>query len=324
MHRREFFGKAFAGTLIAGEGMRAAYGNGLERESSGVMDDGIVIERPQDGKPHTGKVLASIEPHSDDTSLMWAGTVAKLIAEGYTGYLIRTSNDEKCGAGTVGDAVSGNERDSENVAGILGLKKVIYLNYRNHRMDGVSPLELRGRLIFLIRALKIDTVLTYDPWGHYEENPDHYITAQAVEAACWMAGMDKDYPEHFEAGIEPHSVRERYYYARGPQLVNRIVDVSAHIDRKIDASVANKTQGPAGDAGARLKRQLALRNLRLPILGENDETANRNYVRQFLLKDEGETGRKYGMQYAEKFHYIDQRGGKTEIDEYIEKHAVPM
>ena len=122
---------------------------------------------------------------------------------------------------------------TKNVARILGFKKVFFLDYRNHRMDGVSPLDLRGRLIFLFRLLKVDTVITFDPCGHYEENPDHYVTALAVEAACWMSGMNKDYPEHFEAGIEPHGVKERYYYARGPQQVNRVVDTTAQIKKKL-------------------------------------------------------------------------------------------
>jgi hypothetical protein len=34
-----------------------------------------------------------------------------------------------------------------------------------------------------------------------EENPDYYATASAVEAACWMSGMSKDYPEHLDAGL---------------------------------------------------------------------------------------------------------------------------
>ncbi len=36
----------------------------------------------------------------------------------------------------------------------------------------------------------------------------NYITAQAVEAACWMAGGGKDYPEHLKAGMAPHSLRD--------------------------------------------------------------------------------------------------------------------
>ncbi len=55
-------------------------------------------------------------------------------------------------------------------------------------MDDISRIEMRARLIFLFRLLKVDTVFSYDPWDHYEENPDHFVTAQSVEAACWMAG----------------------------------------------------------------------------------------------------------------------------------------
>jgi hypothetical protein len=41
------------------------------------------------------KVLALITPHLDDGPFFACGTVAKLLKEGYTGYFIRTSNDEK-------------------------------------------------------------------------------------------------------------------------------------------------------------------------------------------------------------------------------------
>ena len=43
-----------------------------------------VIERPMVGRPHAGKVLAAIQPHSDDIPLFAGGTVAKLISEGYS------------------------------------------------------------------------------------------------------------------------------------------------------------------------------------------------------------------------------------------------
>lgn len=325
MYRRDFLDWSLAGTFAFEESSPSAPGpKVLQAPERGAAKE-VVIEKDLSGKPHAGKVLAVIEPHSDDTSIFCSGTVAKLIHEGYTGYLIRISNDEKCGPGTAGEAVLGNERDSQNIARILGLRKVFFFGYRNHRLDGISPLEIRGRLIFLFRLLKIDTVLSFDPWGHYEENPDHYVTAQAVESACWMAGMDKDYPEHFEAGIAPHSVKERYYYARGPQLINRIVDIGSHIDKKIAANIANKTQGPAGDAGARLRARLASQNLRLPILGDDDETANMQYVRHFLLKDDEELGRPYGLRYAEAFHYVDQRTpGSSALSEYIQKNAVPL
>ena len=84
--------------------------------------DDLVIERENPGKPHAGKVLAAIQAHSDDIPLYAGGTVAKLIAEGYTGYLIRISNDEAAGK-TLGHGVVQNEIDNHEVAKALGCKK---------------------------------------------------------------------------------------------------------------------------------------------------------------------------------------------------------
>ena len=315
MKRREFL----YFTPAAGA---AALGPGPVQAAPQSQQAEVVIERPQSGRPHEGKVLVAIQPHADDISLFAAGTVAKLIQEGYTGHLIRVTNDDMAGPGTIGETVLANERDNDAVARVLGLEKVFNLNYNNHRLDDISVVELRARFIFLFRLLRADTVICYDPWGHYEENPDHYVMARAIESACWMAGMGKDYPEHFAAGLKPKSVRERYYFARGPQLVNRVVDISQTIDKKVDAIVANKAQGPGGDHGARLRRQLAEKGLRLPELGDDDETANREYVRLFLLDANRELGRKYGLEYAEAFHYIGPK--ESPVEPYVTEHAVPL
>ncbi|NLG28587.1 MAG: hypothetical protein GX557_11800 [Chloroflexi bacterium] len=210
----------------------------------------VTLERPQAGRPHAGKVLAAIQAHADDIPFYCAGTLAKLIDEGYTGYLIQTSNDEKCGpTPRIGDTIAANERDVDELARVLGLQQVYHLSYRNHRMDGDSALELRCRLILLFRLLKVDTVFTFCPWGINEENPDHWVTARAVEAACWMAAADKDYPEQLAAGLQPHGVRERYYWAaREGQQYNRVVDISNYQTPKVDAYVACRTQGPGGSA----------------------------------------------------------------------------
>lgn len=287
------------------------------------LDPEVVVERDQPGQPHRGKMLAAIQPHCDDVPIFAGGTVLKLMAEGYRGILIRTSNDEMAGRGaTAGEVVLNNERDTIEVGRLMGLEKFYDLGYRNHLMDGIERLELRARLIFLFRLLKVDTVICYDPWGHYEENPDHYVTAQCVEAACWMAGSRWDYREHFDAGLEPHSVREKYYFARGPQLVNRVVDISAYAEGKIDVNRANVTQGPAGDNGARLRERLAKEGKQLPLLGNDDETANRSYIREFLLEPNREWGRRHGVQYAEPFHYIGPP--RDRVREYVEANAVPL
>ena len=291
----------------------------------------VVFERPAAGAPHAGKVLLAVQAHSDDIPLSAAGTVAKLIQEGYTGYLVRATNDDMGDApglgapGTIGEHVLGNERDNAKLLAILGLKDQFDLNYSNHLMGGAAFNEVMSRLIFIIRLVKANTVVSWDPWAHDEENPDLAVTARAVEAACWIAGRAHDYPEHFKEGLTPHAVSDKYYFARRPEIT-RVVDISHVVDKKIDANRANVAKGPAGTNGSRLRAELAKRNLRLPLLGEDDLTADRNYIREFVLGRNRELGKKYGVEYAEAFHYIGPgaTGRGSRVEEYIKRNSVPL
>ena len=317
MQRRDFLTTMLAATATLQ--LRSTRAQEVSRE--------IVFERAAAGTPHKGKVLLAVQAHSDDIPLMAAGTVAKLIKEGYTGYLVRATNDDMGDApglgtpGTVGQHVLGNERDNDEVARVLGLTRVFNLNYGNHRMGDVSQNELQCRLIFLIRLLKVDTVICWDPWAHDEENPDHQMIAKGVEASCWMAGRDHDYPEQFAAGLKPHAVQEKYYYARRPEIT-RVVDIGGVVDRKVEANLANQAKGPAGRHGSRLRAELAKKSQRLPLLGDDDATADRNYIKEFVLTRDRELGQRYSVQYAEAFHYIGPRASRA-VEEYIHNHAVP-
>jgi hypothetical protein len=190
-------------------------------------------------------------------------------------------------------------------------------------MGDVPLNELICRLIFLIRLLKVDTVVCWDPWAHDEENPDHVQIARGIEAACWMAGRAHDYPEQFAAGLAPHAVTEKYYYARRPE-VNRVVDVSGVVEQMIDANRANRAKGPAGNHGSRLRAELAKRGQKLPLLGGDDETADRNYIREFILARRRALGKQHGVQYAEAFHHIGGGTGRSAVEEYTKKNAVPI
>ncbi len=294
MHRREFLTGLLAGGAVIKLAAQSPSGN-------------IFFERQASGTPHKGKVLAAIQPHSDDVPLYCAGTVAKLLHEGYTGYMIRATNDDMGDdigdAGTIGENVLWNEREVAQLTKVMGLERDFALNYLNHRMSVVPQTEIQLRLIFLFRLLKVDTVFCYDPWAHDEENPDHYVLGHCVEAASWMAGRDQDYPEQFAAGLKTHAVSEKYYYARHP-TITRVVDTSPYIDIKVDANRCNVAKGPAGHHGAKLRAELAKKNLKLPLLGDDDLTADRAYIKEFVLARDRELGQKYGVEYAEAYHYI--------------------
>ena len=322
MDRRYFLSStALAASPLQGQQRTREVEAGGTGSTSYAVD--AVVDRKQSGQPHKGKVLAAIQPHCDDIPIFAGGTVLKLLDEGYAGYLITLSNDSMAGTGSsIGDIVRKNEADTVEVARRLGLKEAFFLNYPNHNMDAWPILEIRARLIFLFRLLKVDTVLVYDPSALYERNPDHYVTARAVESACWMAGSEWDYPEHFRAGVAKHSVRDKYYFARGPQLVNRVVDIGPYMDKKVWANLANVTQGPAGNNGAALRKRLADKKLKLPMLGDDDETANRQYTKQFALARDRTRGQAHGLEYAEYFHYVPE--DTSEVDSFISKNAVSL
>jgi LmbE family N-acetylglucosaminyl deacetylase len=345
MKRKDFLQKgiasgAFLGTTMISKGLDPDYEIRKQfHENADRMDVGgdklmtvsgdpeeIVIERPVPGQPHKGKVLLAIQPHSDDITLYAAGTVAKLMDEGYKGYLLRTSDDSS-------GNYEGNRKDNAAIAEFFGMEKAYDFMYKHHQMDAIQIQDLKGRLIFLFRLLKVDTIISYDPWEHYEENPDHIATAHAVEAARWMAGMSTDYPEHLDAGLNPHTPKEVYYYSRNPQRTNRIVDITNYMDKKVESNMLNLTKGPAGvGKGQALMDRLAKDNLRLPALGDDDSKADFNYVKNIVFDvlaanpnfysiSTRELGEMYGLGWAERFHYI----GPSEnlLEKYISDNAVP-
>ena len=188
-------------------------------------------------------------------------------------------------------------------------------------MNEISPVEIRGRLTFILRSLKADTVISFDPSA--AGDGDHEATGRAVEDACAMCGSESDFAEHLEAGFPAHPVRERYYFCVGPeQRFNRVVDISPYIEKKIDAVVECHSQG-GGASGSELRARLAKQGRRLPVLGSDDRTADREYVRHFLLDDYREYGKQYNLQWAERFYYVDERPPeRSKVDEYVERNSV--
>jgi LmbE family N-acetylglucosaminyl deacetylase len=333
MKRKDFLRKGIASTALLGSSawisasddagqnlkeMRTPWGYNVEY-------DEIKIERQVKGKPHKGKVLLAIQPHSDDIPLSAGGLVAKLIDEGYTGYLCSVSDDAR-GAGEYAQ----HRIDNQNIANFYGMKGSFELLMPHHQMDSVGIQDLKQRFIFLFRFLKVDTIVCMDPWDHYEENPDHYVTGRAAEAARWIAGSN-DYPEHFAAGIERYTPRERYYYSRNGQTDNLIVDISAYIDKKIEVNMLNKAKGPAGSNGVKLRERLAKEGKKLAILDGDDHTANFNFIKTFLFRDNKRLGEKYGFEWAEGYHYMTDipfdnnvPNPNSPIEQYIRKNAVPI
>src|SRR5262245_42145196 len=77
--RRDFLAKMLAGAAL----LQAQFPRSRARAEEAPRD--VFFERAAEGTPHRGKVLMAVQAHSDDIPLSSAGTVAKLVKEGYTG-----------------------------------------------------------------------------------------------------------------------------------------------------------------------------------------------------------------------------------------------
>ena len=96
------------------------------------------------------------QPHHDDhtTDYGMGGLIARFVDEGYDAYYVRASNDEKDGSHEPGENDIINLRESTAATKILGMKKVISLNWRNDYTAPIPLNELRSQLIFLVRKVQ--------------------------------------------------------------------------------------------------------------------------------------------------------------------------
>jgi LmbE family N-acetylglucosaminyl deacetylase len=282
-----------------------------------------VLEKSVPGQPHKGKVFVAVHAHLDDVPYFASGLCAKLMEEGYTGYIVRTTNDEHSGGSTNARNILSNEQEHGAMAAALGFTDVFELYYRNDRMEEISKAELRGRLMLIYRMLKADTVISFHSDVQAGQHADHVITGRvAAEAASLCGNADENW-EHVEAGFAARPVLERYYFCTSAeQPFNRVVDIGPYVEKKIDAIAVCKSQG-GGNLGSQLRARLMREGKRLPLLGNDDRTADREYVRHFLLDDYRNFAKPHGLEYAERFWYVDDRPpARTKLDEYVAKNAV--
>lgn len=157
------------------------------------------------------KTILAVLAHPDDESFGLGGTLALYARRGYDTYLACATRGE---AGTVDeeslrgfkDTASLRSAELDCAAGHLGLKDVIYLGYRDSGMPGSDdnkhpdaqinhPLdEVAGRVVKVIRELKPDVVLTFDPIGGYK-HPDHIHIHKATVIAFERANDASFHPE---------------------------------------------------------------------------------------------------------------------------------
>jgi LmbE family N-acetylglucosaminyl deacetylase len=169
------------------------------------------------------KVLLSVLAHPDDESFGMGGTLAYYADQGVDVYLICATRGE------VGEVEPEYLRNYPSIADLreaelrcasahLGLAGIHFMDYRDSGMLGspenehpdaliMAPMEKLSREVAsLMREVKPDVVLTFDPIGGYR-HPDHIHIQKATVRA-----FDLVSDENYEDGLPPHKPAKLYFH----------------------------------------------------------------------------------------------------------------
>lgn len=223
------------------------------------------------------KRILVVAAHPDDIEFVAAGTLLHSIDAGAEVYFCIVTNGA---AGSNDPSVSEEDitgirqAEQREAAAVLGVQDVIFLNYP----DGIlqPTMELRRDLTRVVRQIKPFRVFAPDPtyyWDvDYLNHPDHRAVGEAAAYAVFpSAETFRIFPELISEGYQPHHVSE--IYLTTPAIPNLTVDISATMERKINALLCHKSQ--------------KVENM-VPLIKEWDQ----------------ERGQKIGCEFAEDFRTI--------------------
>ena len=180
-------------------------------------------------KAYDGYTLLSVLAHPDDESFGMGGTLAYYAERGAEVHLVCATRGE------VGEVEPEYLEGYESIADLreaelrcaashLGIKKIHLLDYRDSGMPGTEhnnhPRALIAQpqdkvaqeVVDIIRTVKPDVVLTFDPIGGYR-HPDHIYMHEITKAAFHAAGSDEfssEFPAFQPQKLYYHTISKRY------------------------------------------------------------------------------------------------------------------
>jgi len=237
------------------------------------------------------KVVMVIVAHADDAEFGCAGTAALWAREGWDVYYVICTDGGSGGSDDALDisaaarkqVVEARIKEQQDAGKILGLKSVIFLEYPYGQLQ--PSMELRRDIVRLLRRYRPSRVICQSPdrsWtpslsiGRY--HPDHLAAGRATLEAIYPASQNPwDFPELLEEGLKPHKVSEVFFM--GAPVQNYFTDITSTMDLKMEALRAHNSQ-----------------------LAEHFAELE-GWIRSFG----SETGKRYGVEYAEEFHRSENR-----------------
>ena len=195
-----------------------------------------------------------VTPHPDDAEFGVAGTVARLTQEGKkVVYVVCTNGDKGTSDRKMKPEELAKIREKEQLAAakLLGVDDVVFLRYHDQSLEDTD--EFRRALVRVIRLYQPFAVVTADPYRKYMWHRDHRIAGQVTLDAVFPYSRDHlSYPELLDEGLEPHKVREMWFWASDD--INHRLDITDTFDIKLAALGCHKSQ--VGDIPPEMKERM--------------------------------------------------------------------
>ena len=224
--------------------------------------------------------------HPDDIEFGCAGTVATwtdrgaevtycIVTDGSTGTQDRSLMGERLG--------EMRRIESQKAAEVVGVQEVEWLDYRDGYVE--YGLDLRKDIARVFRKHRPHRFVVLDPTPTIEDrfvnHPDHRAVSLASFDVTMTAGTTPGhFPELLDEGLAPWRGL-RQLWIMGPGEKPHAVDISATIERKIEALMCHRTQ-----------------------VGDNADEIS-SWMRRYCA----EAGARHGFDYAETFQVISEGPG---------------
>lgn len=175
--------------------------------------------------------LLAVVAHPDDAELLCGGTLIRAGEAGHaTGVLDLTGGE----TGTAGTPALRSEESAEATR-LLGLAVRRNAGLPDGALENTPA--IRAQVAAIIRELRPRTVIVMWPEARH---PDHRIASQLAYDACFVAGLGKA-PVDGDP-FRPRKVLYALSYREHARKPTFVVDISAQLERKIEAIFAYESQ----------------------------------------------------------------------------------
>lgn len=188
--------------------------------------------------------IVAVYAHPDDGEFHAAGSLAKWAAAGHRVCAICATDGAlgiKVGGASKAEVAAARAKELAAALATVGGEPPVMLGFPDGFLAEHAA-ALRERLVYWLRKLGADRVITFDPWKRYEIHPDHITVGRMASEAAVFSCFPLLHPEHLTDGVSARQPREVWYMGPLEHKPNRVIEIEPFLQKKIDATLCHGSQ----------------------------------------------------------------------------------